>query len=114
MAKGVYTSMIWKGKKCSSKEQLQEVKNYIIDSLCSRYKPVDIVDDRKCMLLSSGEVLSITGIFCEECKALCTEYADNTESMKYYFTTDGDLYPVDDFASADEMLSSIINEIESQ
>ena len=105
--------MIWKGTKCSSREQLREVQEYIISQLANRYKEISVVDDRRCFLLDSGVILSITCMYGKGFYDLCTEYADDAESMKVYYTTDGDLYPLDEFQTPAELLQVMIEEIES-
>lgn len=73
---------------------------------------MDIVDDRDCFMLDSGEILSITCMIGEKFFDLCTEYADSSEDMRSYFTTDGDLYPPGEYDTPDDMLQAMLKEIE--
>ena len=104
--------MIWKGEKCSSNKQLRELQEYINQKLSERFKKVDVVADRDCFLLDTGEILSITCMNGGNFFDLCTEYANNTDEMKQYFTTDGDLYPPDEYDTPEDMLQAILKEIE--
>lgn len=104
--------MIWQGKNCSSKEQLREIQQYINNRLSERYDVIDVVDDRICFALKTGEILSVTCMFGDSVCALCTEYAESEQAMKQYSTTDGDLYPLEVFEEPEEMLKAMLKEIE--
>lgn len=104
--------MIWQGTKCSSKEQLKDLQEYVNSELAKQYQVIDIVNDRTCFLLNSGEIFSVTCMFGKNICALCTEYAASVDDMKKYFTTDGDLYPLEDYETPEDIIENIINEIE--
>lgn len=104
--------MIWRGERCSSEKQLRELQEYVNSELSKQYKQIDVVNDRTCFLLDTGEILSITCMCGGKFFDLCTEYADNIDDMKKYYTTDGDLYPPDEFDTPDEMLQAMLVEIE--
>ncbi len=104
--------MIWMGMKCSSRDQIHSIQDYICDELSKRYEEVERNKRGRCFLLDSGEVITITCMINEKFNHIVTEYADNVEEMKKNNTTDGSLYYLDDYETAEDMLKDIVAEIE--
>ena len=102
--------MEWMGSYCHTEEQLHELGDYICNCFGRRYSEREIVPQKRCFVMGSGEVISVScidSIFC-----LVLEYAESVGNMSVYMADDVGLYSPKDYNTPDEMSVDMIKVLE--